>query len=82
MKNSSHKPSSYNKWKYTLITTFILFLFVNPFTMYYLKKCTNFNSSSKMTFNNFMKNCYSYKGIFLLLLFFTFCLRGVMELKI
>jgi len=70
-------PSSIQKWKYTLITSFILFLIFNPFT-YGLTD----NLLSPFLGKIAVSNCPTPLGFVLHIIVFTFIIRYTMELHL
>ena len=78
----SSKPSKYNKWKYTLITSLLLILLTNTLTLQILnmgfKNAINtsiIESTCAIPYPNTM-------GYVAIILLFTLALRYTMDLKI
>lgn len=76
MKNKKEELDNMRKWKYTLITTVIFLLVVNPYTYILVDRFIIFG---KICSSN---GCPTTFGLLLHALVFTLLLRGVMELKI
>ena len=62
------KPNSYQKWKYTLYTSIIFIVVINPFTYKML--------------NTIVSPRFKIYGFILQYVIFTLIVRGVMELNI
>jgi len=78
MENKKEELDNMRKWKYTLITTVIFLLIVNPYTYILVDRLT-MGIFGKVCSSN---GCPTTVGLLLHALVFTLLLRGVMELKI
>lgn len=75
--DKDEKLSNFNKWKYTIYTSIILFVIFNPYTY------TLSNSIfGKIIGKTEIKGCPTILGLIIHIIIFTFVIRYVMELPI
>ena len=77
-KTCSQKPKTHDKWRYTLYTTIIFLIVVNPYTY----KLTNKLFSKLLGTIASTTGCPTTTGIVLHAVVFTLILRYIMELDI
>jgi hypothetical protein len=73
-----HKPSSSDKWRYTLITTVVLLVIMNPYS-YNLMEAIFGKIIGKISNVN---GCPTYKGMLLSAFIFTIIVRYMMDFDI
>lgn len=79
MGNKNEKLDNYNKWKYTLYTTIVFLIVVNPAVYTLVNGITNGLFGVKIADNT---GCPNMIGIILHALVFTLVLRLLMDLDI
>ena len=76
--NSANKPSYSDKWRYTLITTMVLLVIMNPYS-YNLMEAFFGKIIGKISNVN---GCPTYKGMLLSAFIFTIIVRYMMDFDI
>jgi hypothetical protein len=69
--------SNFNKWKYTIYTSIVLFIIFNPYT-YSLSN----SIFGKILGKTEIKGCPTILGLIIHIIIFTFVIRYIMELPI